>query len=330
MRLVVCVLLALVAVAAARSRLHLRRATPDGHQEAINPAGAGEYGGHTEAPHAAGGHFGYEQGGSDWGGTCSSGQHQSPINIDSNLEVKPGNIRFEYQAAKGLKIKNTGHTVQVDGNGQLGRLKLMNSINDTVIYDLKQFHLHCPSEHTKDGQHFDCEIHFVHQKQGSSGKSDLLVVGILLSRAGCASNDGCGCSGCGCGSTSFLSTVFAGVPKDANTEAPIEGVVDPSNFIKSHMFNYFTYQGSLTTPTCDETVFWHVGNGIATIPEGVFQIFNRYLWAGNKEFSASGHGNNRNVQNLNGRTVSRWRYTPPMEVEAHAVDSLAAAHNNCN
>lgn len=45
------------------------------------------------------------------------------------------------------------------------------------FYDLKQFHLHSPSEHTLDGKHLNGEIHFVHVDRESKA---LLVVGVFL------------------------------------------------------------------------------------------------------------------------------------------------------
>lgn len=37
-----------------------------------------------------------------------------------------------------------------------------------------------PSEHHLDGNKFDAEMHIVHQKEGSHGTDDLLVVGLLF------------------------------------------------------------------------------------------------------------------------------------------------------
>lgn len=50
------------------------------------------------------------------------------------------------------------------------------SVNDAA-YNMAQFHLHAPSEHTLNGKPLDGEIHFVHTS--SDGKA-LLVVGIFL------------------------------------------------------------------------------------------------------------------------------------------------------
>ena len=43
-----------------------------------------------------------------------------------------------------------------------------------------QFHFHFPSEHAIDGSLYAGELHIVHQKVGSKGTDDLLVVGVML------------------------------------------------------------------------------------------------------------------------------------------------------
>jgi carbonic anhydrase len=44
-------------------------------------------------------------------------------------------------------------------------------------YNLLQFHLHAPSEHTLNGEHLDGEVHFVHSNTDGSA---LLVVGVFF------------------------------------------------------------------------------------------------------------------------------------------------------
>ena len=66
---------------------------------------------------------------------------------------------------------------------------------------------------------------------------------------------------------------------------------------------YYTYQGSLTTPPCTETVNWYVLATPLKIKRSELQLItSRY--AGNPGF-AHGNGNDRLVKPLNGRIVKR-------------------------
>lgn len=44
-------------------------------------------------------------------------------------------------------------------------------------YDLLQFHVHAPSEHTLNGEPLDGEVHFVHSNADGTA---LLVVGVFM------------------------------------------------------------------------------------------------------------------------------------------------------
>lgn len=55
-----------------------------------------------------------------------------------------------------------------------------------ATYDLVQFHLHAPSEHTLDGEAYDAEAHFVHNR--TDGGS-LLVIGLFFTASDDAETD---------------------------------------------------------------------------------------------------------------------------------------------
>ena len=66
-------------------------------------------------------------------------------------------------------------------------------------------------------------------------------------------------------------------------------------------FVYYTYKGSYTVPNCSESVNWYIAAnylGISTID---LKKFTQY-WSDNLAF-ANGTGNNRGIQNLDGRTI---------------------------
>jgi carbonic anhydrase len=77
---------------------------------------------------------------------CGSGAEQSPINfIRTGINEVLGfvDLKTDYWGKAGLKTKNTGHGLQVDG--EWGTL-----VYSGVTYYIKQFHFHQPSEHTFD------------------------------------------------------------------------------------------------------------------------------------------------------------------------------------
>ena len=70
----------------------------------------------------------------------------------------------------------------------------------------------------------------------------------------------------------------------------------------------YRYEGSLTAPImpelghCSENVAWHIIPTPIPISQQQVDDFNR-IWKDNPEF-AKGNGNNRPVQDLNGRLIS--------------------------
>jgi carbonic anhydrase len=66
---------------------------------------------------------------------------------------------------------------------------------------------------------------------------------------------------------------------------------------------YFAYEGSLTIPTCAETVNWYVIEKALSISKEQLDMFTK-LWAGDQSFAA-GKGNNREVKERNNRSLKK-------------------------
>ena len=66
---------------------------------------------------------------------------------------------------------------------------------------------------------------------------------------------------------------------------------------------YYQYEGSLTTPPCSEVVNWYMIAKPLSIKSSQASFFLE-LWASNNNF-VDGRGNNRKIQDLNGRQIKR-------------------------
>ena len=212
------------------------------------------------------------------------GKSQSPIDITSEeaapAKLDSNSLTFHYAAANGTaKIKNNGHTIQVDFPA-----------GSTVTiagttYELLQFHFHNQSEHTVNKAHHGMEMHLVHKDAGGN----LAVVGVFLSSTGAGTKD----------ISAFLNTIGWGSLESLSKEPKaIEGTVDIYSALPALDENsqspYYSYSGSLTTPPCSEGVNWNVLSTPVNISKEQAAEF----------FKATGnYKTNRPVQALNGRTV---------------------------
>uniref|UniRef100_A0A914I0L1 Carbonic anhydrase n=1 Tax=Globodera rostochiensis TaxID=31243 RepID=A0A914I0L1_GLORO len=205
-------------------------------------------------------HWGYEpeNGPSTWGGLCQTGKRQSPINIQKDCfnGNKTPKITFEnYDKNGSVTMTNSGHSVMISG---FNNWTLQPFISDGGLgskYMLNQFHFHWSqntngSEHTVDGEHFDAELHMVHIKEGlsfseASNSSDGLAVLGIFYKIGHNGHS----------MLALQNGLKEVTKKDAS--AQIENYVPAVN-LPDHLEMFFRYNGSLTTPECNEAVVWTV------------------------------------------------------------------------
>lgn len=223
----------------------------------------------TETPH-----WSYEgsEGPAFWGelseafATCTSGQEQSPVDLNQPNEVDLPDIIFNYQPSP-LVVLNNGHTIQANyaegSNIQLGE----------ETYDLLQFHLHAQSEHTINGSSFPLEIHLVHR----SSSGHLAVVGILVEEG--ATN-------------AALAPLWHNLPAHESEPTAVPNTtINAANLLPTDQSS-LRYMGSLTTPPCSEQVRWHVLTTPITL--SAEQI---------AAFTAIYNNNHRPIQPLNERIL---------------------------
>jgi len=240
----------------------------DGHDH-------GKDGGHGKddgkgAPEKKAVHWSYEgdMGPERWGKefpTCAKGKSQSPLDIRGPFVKTRTVITTDYKEGP-LKMLNNGHTIQV--NVPAGsKLRI-----DGIAYELLQFHFHRPSEEKIDGKPMAMVVHFVHKN--SEGK--LAVVGVLLKEG----NENPG-----------IKTLWANMPMEEGPEVTPEGVnFNPANLLPRE-FDFYSYEGSLTTPPCTEGVRFFILKSTVNVAKEQVNAF---------PFKR----NARPVQELNGREIS--------------------------
>ena len=197
---------------------------------------------------------------------CADGKRQSPIDITEHGGGDAAPISFSY-SVDATSVRNNGKFVHVDytaGNTL--------SVGQRT-YELKSAHFHSPSEHRIDGASFAAELHLVH----ADANGNLAVVGLLF-RLGAPSL--------------VAQEILDAAPAAGDTVA--DGFVLNAGGYAPAELGYYRYDGSKTTPPCDEPVDWYVISQPKTIsPEQVDGLL-----------ALSGGSNNRPVQPAGDRVIT--------------------------
>ena len=232
-----------------------------------------------------------------WPGICVSGNtgRQSPIDIITE-DVEEGEslsaLQFssEYTTAIDGEFENTCKNVEFIPESTV------NAVMTTPVgsYKFLQFHFHWGnktgegSEHLVDGTAEEFEAHFVHEKVSgtSSSAGDALAVLAIRGKA--------------------VSDSIKGIWKelDASQITAVHAKINVKDIIMADLFpnnrDYYYYEGSLTTPDCDETVQWFVFKKVIEVPQAYLEDLRMV------EMDAS-HSlltfNFRDTQDLNNREV---------------------------
>ncbi|XP_008829353.1 carbonic anhydrase 4 isoform X2 [Nannospalax galili] len=244
-----------------------------------------------------------------WPGDCQK-THQSPINIVTTTARLDKNLGpfsfFGYNKKEKRVVTNNGHSVMV----LLGTEVYIAEGGLTSQYQATQLHLHWSqevdrgSEHTVDGKHFAMEMHIVHEKKTgtSSNKNvlqnpnDKIAVLAFLVEVGDKINNG------------FQPLVNA---LTSISKPNMSTTVNEINLMdmlpnEEKLRHYFRYSGSLTTPTCDETVIWTVFKEPIKLHEHQFEAFSQKLFYDQEE-TLTMKDNVRPVQQLGDRQVYKSR-----------------------
>ncbi|KAH8382437.1 hypothetical protein KR009_003537, partial [Drosophila setifemur] len=232
-----------------------------------------------------------------WGGLCDSGKKQSPINLRAKGALL-GNfdpLKFtnykEHQS--NLQMINNGHSIQLYGFDHALTLSGGGLLHDYVV---EQIHMHWWSEHTINDLRFPLEVHIVHRNtiypnmtMAANFKDGIVVVGVLYHVSNTA-NAAIG---------SIIKSLGAVKSYDRMNQ-PV-GVADSLSVkdLVPSVEGYFTYAGSLTTPTCAEAVTWIVVTNTFPVTLDQVEEFKEIEYGQGQQL----HNNYRELQSENNRAV---------------------------
>ena len=217
--------------------------------------------------------------------TCGKGLMQSPIDIDMmTIQAK----KYSPQArpllnsykASDVTFKNTGRGLELEG--AMGTLQCgsSNSEEGAKKYSAVAVHFHSPSEHTRRGESFPLEIQIVHQAENSKGAEDLVVLSFLFEHLNEDTPE-----------SPFLRSLQDSIPEFME-ETSVKGL--NLNLLDGFRSSYVRYQGSVTTPPCEESVQYMVMSQVQPATTKQLSAFRMAIGA---------IGNARPTQPIAGRQV---------------------------
>lgn len=239
-----------------------------------------------------------------WKGVCKTGKRQSPIDIKSSDAVYDKALgefvlhNYNQKLPLNFTVKNNGHGMVVSlagGNYTVSGGGLVGS------YKTVQFHLHWGpnkdegSEHVVNGIAYPAEMHFVSMntkystlKEALTPSDGLAVLGVFMEVGGDDNP-----------SWSFLDYAANVTTFNTSVVVPASKFAVFNNLLPASKTDYYRYDGSLTTPTCNEVVTWTVFKNTVKISKRQIDLLRKLEKPDGNPLTK----NYRPPTPLNGRTV---------------------------
>lgn len=229
------------------------------------------------------------------------GMRQSPVDVDTdNLVMSDESMNLmltNFDRSYSGNFTNKGHSVQFDPDEGPPTATF---VNHQGTYELKQFHFHWGttdsegSEHTVDGTSYSGELHFVTRRTtgDDTDGNAFAVLGVLLTSDDSAS------------SNPTLMALRDNIPTEAGSANPISDVT-PMHLLPSNL-SYYYYEGSLTTPGCNEVVQWFLLRNPVSLPPAFLESLRTTVEGEDSEILDM---NFRMTQDLNGRNITVHTHT---------------------
>ncbi|CAG9765380.1 unnamed protein product [Ceutorhynchus assimilis] len=257
-----------------------------------------------------GNHWTYNDEG-EWSNLCQTGKSQSPIALTRSIailkEFHPFSMHGYGQSTTAL-LQNNGHSAEV---------RLQNIEAPTVhggglpgTYQLDHLHFHWQSEHTMNNYRFPLELHLVHFEQKHRNLSEAVkhphgvaVLGVLFDLSLDDDED-----------FQPLLEIIDNLKETVGEPRHLKDVFSAKSFLPRDKGGFYRYQGSLTTPGCNEGVIWTVFTNTLPISPKQVKIFE----AMQTEEKTALTKNYRSLQALNDRTV--YLRVSPMRSSATSLE----------
>lgn len=223
-------------------------------------------------------------------------RRQSPINIANSVLASFDDFIWSYEYSimpKTMVAKNDGETIKVYCTFPGGRKPTIRGGPLLSSYSLDHFHFHWAngSEHRMFNNSYPFELHAVHMRTDKNTNvgdevSDLLVLGYFFQVSS--------------RTNLWIQSIANVLPlvDKPNSQANIQRIYPLDYLLNKFSDDYYTYDGSLTTPPYTEAVRWVVRKTPLNLSEKQLQQFS----ALKKSSPDTGH-NTRATQPLNGRIV---------------------------
>jgi carbonic anhydrase len=205
---------------------------------------------------------------SHWGGVCSTGTLQSPIDIQQTRKLVMVSVTWGYQPADLDVVNDCNHhriVVRLPDNDWLRIGK--------KPYFLSEIDFHSPGENAVNGKRPRMAIHLIHL----SAESVFFIIEVPV----VAGKE-----------NALFKTLLEHVPAPGK-ENKVTGVkLNAADFLPADR-GYYRFQGSLTTPLCNEGVTWLVMKNPIEFSEAQIAEYEKHY-----------HNTARPLQSLNGRPVT--------------------------
>ncbi|XP_005169497.1 zgc:153760 isoform X1 [Danio rerio] len=244
-----------------------------------------------------------------------NGSSQSPIDIvTAQVQGNPNLTQFILTGFDAnttfTSITNSGTSVVVSLDEDIMSVQ---GGDLPGLYVSVQFHLHWGSssslpgsEHTVDGKQYAMELHIVNLHSTYDGNvsaalaandsSALAVLGFFIEGTDEADKTN---------SWDIFTSFLSNIPNSGNTYTDIMDQITMNSLLEGvNKTKYYRYQGSLTTPPCNEDVIWTVFKEPIKVNNNLINRFCTKVFAKTAKASDLNVNNFRGVQPLNGRVVT--------------------------
>jgi carbonic anhydrase len=264
----------------------------------------------------------YRKNGVDWECLCKEGKEQSPIDLPKPVQaiksvIKPL-FQYDYFNDKETKltIKHLDNSLTIQANTELLKIRGFGKVvtHDGTVYYATDIKFHSPSEHTIEGVRFPLEVSIIHEAKSKGDFGKKVSVSFLFTAKPGIYNK-------------FIDTIeFFNLPNPFDKVRTLHNKLfipdilnnideDSSPIMKN--FSFYTYQGSITNPPCNENVIHYVASNPIEESVTALDLFKEALREPDFE-DGSGNvvtakevplTNYRDVQPLNGRSIFHFDST---------------------